>query len=311
MSKRNSLVLKVTAPIAVLGAMAMAPACVSSGSGDGGTGGTPSATGGTTSAGTSTSPTGGGATNSSATSATGGGGGTTAAATGAVGAVACLPVTLALITDFTYTATAADGTASPTDQVTFGDFTTSFSGGTTFYPNGPIKSDVTGNNWHITGQVADYSGLGMYWSEPTTSSGCTKIDASAYKGIQFSIKGTLPATRTFNIEILTAANQISSDWMNANVTKDPLAPTAPNFGRCKPAASQYDGSCSGFKKAFAVTADATTVKFLWADMTGGKPATTINPAEIVGLYWYFSWGGATDTAYDVDLTMDDLTFVTQ
>jgi len=302
MSKRNSLVLKVTAPIAVLSAMAMAPACVSSGSGDGGTGGTPSATGGTTS---STTPASGGSTSAPGSTA----GGTTATATGAVGAVACLPVTLALITDFTYTATAADGTASPTDQVTFGDFTTSFSGGTTFYPNGPIKSDVTGNNWHITGQVADYSGLGMYWSEPTTSSGCTKIDASAYKGIQFSIKGTLPATRTFNIEILTAANQISSDWMNANVTKDPLAPTAPNFGRCKPAASQYDGSCSGFKKAFAVTADATTVKFLWADMTGGKPATTINPAEIVGIYWYFTWGGATDTAYDVDLTMDDLTFV--
>ena len=43
----------------------------------------------------------------------------------------------------------------------------------------------------------------------------------------------------------------------------------------------------------------------------GKPATTINPAEIVGLYWYFSWGGGTDTAYDVDLTMDDLTVVTQ
>jgi hypothetical protein len=33
------------------------------------------------------------------------------------------------------------------------------------------------------------------------------------------------------------------------------------------------------------------------------------PAEITGFGFFFTWGGSTDTAYEVDVTIDDLSFI--
>jgi hypothetical protein len=102
-------------------------------------------------------------------------------------AIACPTPVDALILDFTYDPS-GDGA-----QATFGDFAQTFSGGTFVYPNEetmpmyPLTSDVTGDNWHITGTVGDYSGFGLFFQD------CTKLDASAFDGIEFTIGRTLVA----------------------------------------------------------------------------------------------------------------------
>jgi hypothetical protein len=103
-----------------------------------------------------------------ATTRTGGGGAGGAFSSG--DGVACLPVTVPLITDFTFV---ADGGAATT--VHFGDDTTTFSGGEFVYPTSgyAVISDVTGNNWHISGAIGDYSGFGLSFD------GCSNVDASA------------------------------------------------------------------------------------------------------------------------------------
>jgi len=226
----------------------------------------------------------------------------TSAATTSTGAIACFPLTSALITDFTYSAATVPATS--TSEVTFGDFTTTFSGGTTSWPSATLTSDVTASNWHLSGQIADYTGFGLYLN--AKGGACSLVDASGYSGISFKISGdALPTGRTLTMQVGTAADQISSAWLVAagdtNVT--------PNFGRCTPAsANRYDGSCGTPSVAIPITSTPTVVTVKWADLVGGKPATTVNPAEITSISWFFAWGGATDTAYPVNITIDDLAF---
>lgn len=222
------------------------------------------------------------------TSGTGGGGG------GDPDAVACLPVTVPLLMDFTYDA-AADPPQSETEGA-FGDYTTTFSGGTYTYPEA-LVSDVTGSNWHISGDVTEYAGFGLHHA-------CTKIDASAYQGIRFTISGNSGGA-AFALNVGTAANTITTEWMSEN--GNPPDSTA-NFGRCTPTTGQYDGTCSGFSKTITVTEDATVVEVLWSDLTGGMPDTTVDPAEITFIAWNFGW---TETSGDlvVDIVVDDVGFI--
>jgi hypothetical protein len=312
MSKRTSLTLKALAPLAVLSTLAVASACVSSSSDkdpdDTGTGGT-SNVAGSTSTNSGGSMTTGGTTGSSASTSSSGGspssGGTAATSTnGETGAVACASPSGDLITDFTYV---EDAEAPQPDQVTFGDFAATFSGGTMYYPNGAtstFKSDMTENQWHLSGTISEYAGFGLFFNV------CTKVDASAFKGIKLTVSGTLPTGRTLTMSVGTAADTISSTWLNAHKADAATADVAPNFGRCTPASSnQYDGSCGSPKKLITVTSTPTVVEIPWASFTGGKPQNSVNPAELTSINWYLTWNGETDTAYDVDLVIDDLSFV--
>jgi hypothetical protein len=303
------------ATAAILGLAALIPTtgCVSSSSNNNGTGGTTDGEGqgGTTSTNTSS----GGTTTSSSS---GGGsstavGGTTSAAGAATGPVACLPPK-GLITDFTYTPTKADGTASSTTQVDFGDYTSSYSGGTFIYPTTgtyPLTSDVTQSNWHITGTVGDYSGFAFF------NGGCTKIDASAFKGISFVISGSVATgtttANTVTLTVGTAANDITGEWLNAHKAAATDADVY-NFGRCTPAsANKYDGTCGSPSKTFAVTSSPTTVTVLWADLTGGKPQAGVTPSELTSIGFFVpppvGVGTASVSTYAVDITLDDMQFV--
>jgi hypothetical protein len=312
MSKRTTLTFKALAPLAVLGTLAIASACVSSSSdkdSDGsGAGGSSNTAGSTSTDSGGQAASGGSPGSNTGTSATGGAtgsGGTTAASTsGEPGAVACASPTGDLITDFTY----VEDTANPQpDQVTFGDFATTFSGGTMYYPNGTtstFKSDMTENHWHLSGTISEYAGFGLFFNT------CTKVDASAFKGIKFAVSGTVPTGRTLTMSVGTAADTISSTWLNAHKTDTTAADVEPNFGRCTPASNnQYDGSCGAPKKVITVTATPTVVEIPWASFTGGKPLNSVNATEITSINWYFSWSGEADTAYDVDLVIDDLSFM--
>lgn len=54
----------------------------------------------------------------------------------------------------------------------------------------------------------------------------------------------------------------------------------------------------------ADTAKTFRVKF--ADLSGGAPRSNVNPREILGIEWAFTWPGP---EYDVDLTLDDVKLV--
>lgn len=265
-------------------------ACSSGGSSRGGSGGT-AATGG--------NGTGGGGGIAQGTGGLGGAtstGGTAGTTAGGAAAVMCLPATTPLLLDFATVGAGGNGNT----QAAFGDYTNVFSGGTFSYPDANITSDVTGGNWHMTGSVADYSGFGIYLGN------CQEVDFSNYGGFQFTISGTAPSATpgTLTFGMGTAADSIAYDWFVQNAIT-----STPNFGRCFPTASQYDGSCGDPKMTVNLSTTPTVVTVHWADLMGGAPDATVNPAEITSIWWSFPWAGATDTAYDIDITVDDIQLV--
>jgi hypothetical protein len=284
--------------IALLSAVAagFALGCVSSSGGSSGTGGTTGVTGGagTTAGGAA------GASNTGLGGSTSAGGGSTGAGGSLPTATACPTPTVPLITNFAYTPTDAE---VPPTEVTFGDFKTTFSGGTYIYPDAsvvptpafPLTSDITGGNWHISGTVGTYSGFGLYWNA------CAELDASAFKGISLTLSGSVPAN-TLYISVSTAADTISTAWYEKYGTP----PITPTFGTCNPPSSnQYDGSCSAPSKVISVPATPTPVTILWTDLTGGKPQPSVAPSQLTGISFYFSWSAG---SFPVDLTIDNISF---
>ncbi|MEO8180267.1 MAG: hypothetical protein ABI895_15635 [Deltaproteobacteria bacterium] len=233
----------------------------------------------------------------------------------------CPAVMQALLTDFTYAAgavadagavggTDAGAAAAPNPTgVSFGDFTNTLSGSSYVFPTDgsyPVSSDVTGSNWHVTGTIGTYSGLGIVFT------GCSLVDASAYRGISFTVQGSVPmGPVAFNVG--TAADEVSHVWLNTAAMPMPMSPAPVNAGRCIPAAMQYDGSCAAPSRSVPVTAERTTVNVLWAELTAGRPAATVDPKEITNMSWSFpapaGAGTTTPTTYQVDLTIDDLQFI--
>lgn len=271
------------------------------------------AKGGSTGTGGSTSSNGGSMGTTGGSTGTTGGSTGTGGTTSANGAFACPTPTAALITDFTL-----PEKATSTADASFGDFTTTFSGGTFVYPSAgtyPLTSDVSKDNWHVTGNVGDYSGLGLYFSgvDPVSSmpGNCSKFDASAFKGIQFTISGSTMGS-SVTLQVGTAGDDVASSWLNAHKANTTDADKAPNFGRCMPVSGQYDGTCGAPGKVIQISTTPTVVKVLWAELLGGKPETTVNPTELTFISWILPNPAGVGTApvpYMADVTIDDLQFI--
>ena len=283
--------LRTVTQIAFLGAVAasLSLGCVSSSSDNTGAGGSQGGAGGTPGAGGAA----GGITSVPDASAAAGGASLTVSP--------CLQITAPLITDFS---TAADaGTAA--SQASFGDFKTTFSGGTYTYPDPTatapgLTSDISRNNWHISGTVANYSGFGLYFSV-SYGKACALFDASAFKGISMTISGSVPAGDLI-MNVGTVEDTISTAWSVANESP----PTA-SLGTCSPPGSnKYDGTCASPSVNIPVTATPTPVKILWADLTGGKPNASVTSSQLTGIAFYFNWSTG---SYPVDVTIDDLSFI--
>lgn len=229
-------------------------------------------------------------------------------------ATECPALQQALITDFTPVAAAADAgvaDAGAPANVTFGDFTTTLSGGLFTYPNAAgdpyaVNSDVSTSEWHVSGNVGNYSGFGLFFT------GCNRIDASNYAGISFTIRGNVAMSGNVTFSVGTSADDISFLWLNSQPTPpSPLA--APNSGRCVPAMSQYDGTCATPSFSVPVPATETLVEVRWADLTGGVPSATPNPEEITDIRWILPTpagaGTTTPVPYAADVYIDDLSFI--
>jgi hypothetical protein len=257
------------------------------------------------------SPTGGGGSGGGSSAGTSGAGTTGSGGSGAVSeGVMCYPVTMPLITDFTYN---PDGGAM--DQVTFGDFATTLSGGEFAYPPAtsmyPLTSSVTGNNWHLTGNIGDYSGFGLYYT--ANSMACNRLNAMAYRGISFTISGTVMGN-SLTFEVDTIENTIAPSWL---ITHGAPTTATTEPGHCIPnpaAVNQYaQTDCVPPTIAVPVTATPTMRTVLWSDFTTGKPRMAPNPANIVGIRWILPNppGVATTgvTPYQADIVIDNLSFV--
>jgi hypothetical protein len=215
----------------------------------------------------------------------------------------CNPIASSgLVADFTYQ-------GGPTDNAPFGDAST-LAGGEYVYPFDTgdgvgLSIDVSNDTWHVTGNVAqppNYSGFGLYF---VTTDVCTKIDASAFAGIEFELASSSSMPASLTVSIATAANEVSATWLNEYTT--PENPTS-SFGRCIPSGfppDQYDGTCVAPSATLLLTAGpSTTVSLRFADFTGGLPAAAIDPSEITGITWTLP-----DGTYDLDLVIDDFRFV--
>jgi hypothetical protein len=233
-----------------------------------------------------------------------GGGGTIG--TGDTDGVECPKPATALITDFTYDTTNA---ATTTATVHFGDSTT-LGGGEFVYPTAgdyAVTSDVTASSWHISGNLGDYSGFGLYFDN------CTRVDASAYQGIQFTISGSVPSGDKVTMTIPTLNNTVAWSWLKDHGGMPPADSTSTPPGRCipkttDPSATQYSQTdCKAAEKAIPVTATPTVVKVMWTDLVGGSPEPNVTPTDITAIAWYFP--APNGVPYMADITIDDLSFI--
>jgi len=247
------------------------------------------------------------------------GGTTTPGGTGGTGPVAgttgssdgngtlCPLPTDKLITDFTYTPSDA-GTTSTT-EVRFGG-SGALQGGESYYPiagSWPLTSDVTKNNWHLSGTLGDYSGFALYFDN------CDHLDASKYKGISFTISGSVPQGNAITMGVGTINDTPTGTWMLSPGGKTTAKPT--DAGKCTPTSGTqyYHPGCGDPTTQIPVTATPATQSVLWASLTGGTPDSSVTSSEITSIYWFFpppaGAGTTTPTTYVVDIVLDDLSFI--
>ena len=284
----------------------------SAGTGGAGTTGGGAGTGG--SAGTSGSTGTGGAGTGGSAGTTGGSAGTTGGSGGKADAgtdtgppVMCpppVPMTLCTPATPVNNPLVSDFTAEGGAPIVFGAYAAPIWGGVYVYPSSmpdpcvdagpamfPVTSDLSAGNWHISGTIGTYSGFGLWWN--CTSGGrdhavCT-IDASAYSGIQFSIRGNAGPMGNVGLAISTTDDSpVSTDMAK------------PSCGTCTAA------MCASPSVNVPVSATATTVTLRWSDFTGGAP-NALDPSKITAIAFTLPWGGTGTHAADV--TIDDIRFV--
>ncbi len=232
--------------------------------------------GGTTAAGTSAggSATAGTGTGGSAGAGTGGTGG---AGSGAFTCKGTKPTT-ALIADFE---TAVANTASA-GQFTW---TTGIPGGTFTY-QAPVKADVATKAFNAKGNVATYSGFGIYFND------CHDAAGAGATGVSFKIKGNAGAGGMLVFKVQTNGNQGPA---NMKGTCDRMGlPINEDYAACHHATF-----------SIPVAATDSEVSVTWDKLTMGMPNATVDGKDVIGLEWAFVWDTGV-AAFDVDVTVDDV-----
>lgn len=157
-------------------------------------------------------------------------------------------------------------------------------GGTAVVPGpGPIgiTEDMTASNWHITGWV------GQSASAFVMNFVCL-IDASAYDGVEFTLKGNAGTPSTLTMQAAFAGDE-PGDYV------------VPGMGLCNSGL----GACSAPFAMINVPATVATVQVPWTAFTGGKPVSALDPKQLVLFRWSFI---SRPTPYPVDVTLDDMKF---
>jgi hypothetical protein len=231
-----------------------------------------------------TSTTGGSGTAGSGTAGSGTSGSGTAGSGGAANNFPCAGTKPAapLITEF------ADLTPNATSAGQF-NFTAGVPGGTFAYQPAALTVTNPTGTLNVKGNIAAYDGFGVYFTS------CT--DASAYTGVSFNIKGNAGPTGKLSFRFQTNANT-AVDQVNKKGACVVPAGTADPYPLCH--AAMFD---------ITVTPGGSVVEVKFSDAAGGAPVATVDGKDIIGLEWAFPWMGAADTAYDADVTVDDIKFI--
>ncbi len=166
-------------------------------------------------------------------------------------------------------------------------FTLGVPGGTFAYQKDVFMVTDAAKSLNVKGNVKAYDGFGVY----TTA--CT--DASAYTGVSFNIKGNVGPGGKLNFRVQTNAD-MAVDTVNKKGSCVVPPGTTDTYPLCHP--SSVD---------IPVSAGGAVVEVKFADLIGGMPVAAVTGKDIVGFEWAFAWmdGG---TAYDVDVTLDDVKF---
>jgi hypothetical protein len=206
----------------------------------------------------------------------------------------CPAVSQPTISDFTL------GPGGSTSSLNFAA-DAAFSGGTFFYPDAPaaLTSDLTDNDWHLTGTVGTLSGFGLFLRD------CRPLDASAYGGIAFRLWGRIEPPGSLVFFVGSAAHQVSSTWLNAHKLEPTDADEPPNAGRCIPITQRFDNTCREPRIGLPVTDVPTLIQVHWRDLVDGCPESSVNSAEVTSIAWYFP---PSTQGYAVDIHLDDLRF---
>ena len=67
--------------------------------------------------------------------------------------------------------------------------------------------------------------------------------------------------------------------------------------------------CIAANTTITVPATPTVVTVNWADLAGGAPEASLDPAEITGIEFALDWADCVATPYELDLTIDNVTLV--
>ena len=210
--------------------------------------------------------------------------GTGTAGTGAGGTAstaACTKPMSATVTEF------ADLTPNAMSAGNY-TFMAGVPGGTFSYQAGKLTSTITGMNLNVKGKIDAYDGFGVY------TNAC--VDATGYTGVSFNIKGNPGPSGKVNFRVQTNATT-AVDPVNKKGTCTVPAGTTDTYPLCHPSAVDVP-----------VTAGGSVVTIKFSELMGGVPVAAVDGKDIVGFEWAFAWAGATDTAYDADVTIDDLKF---
>lgn len=268
-------------------------ACSSDDTGSGNTGGTGSGQAGTQSVAGTTSTAGAGMGGSGTAGSGTAGSGTAGSAAGSGGSggsgtegFKCggQKPTANVLQDFEMTTPDATNAG----QVTFA---TPFPGGTYVYP-ATLTVDVTNKALNVKGNIATYSGFGIYLNA------CLDAAGAGATGISFNITGNVGPSMSVSFRVQTNANTaIHPTYMKGACPLPPgTDPDGDVWTYCQPGRVNVN-----------VPEGGGEVSVTWAQLLEGLPVATIDGSDIMGVEWALSWEDA-GTPYDIDVTVDDIKF---
>lgn len=157
-----------------------------------------------------------------------------------------------------------------------------FCGGGLFTYGDLFGDTVSATSFHLTGSVSTYSGFGIYFDA------CE--DLSAYRSVTFTLSGSTLSTEAPDSVLFTV-------MQNGDEPID----TAGKRGACL---GQAGNPCQSPYAEVTLSSMPQTV--LFTDLGNGKPEASLEPNQLIGLEWQIA--PDTGEAFDVDVTLDDLTF---
>ena len=151
------------------------------------------------------------------------------------------------------------------------------------------------NSWVLSGNVATYSGVGMWQYF------C--FDGSAYSGIQFTVSGDI------GIPGEDAGDAGTDVQMQLQVTQLSNSAITNADGTMGLKGSMCAGTCNPATASFPVTSAPQVVKVPWTALAGGTPNPTIdNPGQIAKIQFQLPWLCMGGVPYTTNVTITNIAF---